>query len=309
MNFHWILLSAALLLVAAFASAGDIQRDPPPQETLQFVLDRIHTHAGGTSWKEAGWTDAAIEGWLEKVLKQLGEATGKEHKLPVALKDVRPAGDNDQILRGHLRIGKNVTASTVENSIILADGNVQVSILRNSIVIARGIAATSTIENSILIAGRYARASSDRISAGKSAGSVVLSRGFADVSFARGTTICAPLGIEVSLAQDATFINSKVLRAATQNNVKNIDGKPLPLGEPPASPLEKQLELIGYASAPQGALFRFAGRRLFAEKEQPIVDERGEPVKELAGWKLAHVDARMALFTSGEQEACVFKGR
>jgi len=227
----------------------------------------------------------------------------------VAFKDVQPAGDNDQILRGHLRIGKNVTAGTVENSLILADGNVQVSILRNSIVIARGIATTSTIENSILIAGRYARASSDRITAGKSAGSIVLSRGYADVNFARGTTICAPLGVEVSLAQDATFINSKVTRAGTQNNVKNIDGKPLPLGEPPASPLEKQMELLGYVAAPQGALFRFAGRRLFAEKDQPIVDERGEPVKELAGWTLAHIDTRMALFTSGEQEALLLKGR
>ncbi len=309
MNGRRIIAAVWLCMWAGLAAAGDIERDPPPQETLQVVLDRIHTHAAGTTWKEAGWTDAAIEGWLEKVLKQLSEATGKELKPPVALQDVRAAGDNEQILRGHLRIGKKITASTVENSILLADGNVQVSILRNSIVIARGIATTSTIENSILIAGRYARASTDRITAGKSSGSILLSRGYADVGFARGTTICAPLGVEVSLAQDATFFNSKLTRAATQQNVKNIRGKSLPLGEPPVSPLEKQMELIGYVSGPQGALFRFAGRRLFAEKDQPIVDERGEPVKELAGWTLSHVDTRMALFTSGEQEACLFKGR
>ncbi|HZN33075.1 MAG TPA: hypothetical protein VFB80_04620 [Pirellulaceae bacterium] len=296
-------------LFAAAAWAGDIDRDPPPQESLQLVLDRIHTHAGGAAWKERNWTDAAIEGWIDKLLKQLGEATGKELKAPVRLKDVKPAGDTDQLLRGHLKIGKHVKQSSVYDSIVLADGNAELSTVKNSIVIARSVATTSSVENSLIIAGRYFRCSSDRVVNANPTSSILISRGHGEITIARGTIICAPLGIEVSLAENVTFVNCKVNRALNQQNVQMVNGKPLPLGEPPVSALEKQLELLGYMPSPPGALFRFQGRRLFAEKDQPIVDELGAPVKELAGWSLSHVDLRMALFTSGEQEACLIRAR
>lgn len=314
------LLAVGFLAALSFddaALAADIERDPPPSETLQMVLDRIHTHAAGEVWKQAGWTDAALEGWIDKLLKQLSETAGKELKAPLRLADVKPpdanaqANPNDLVVRGGLRVGKNLKHSIVQDSILLADGNVEVSTVRNSIIIGRSIVTASSCDSSLIVAGRYFRVSSDRVAAGTSPGSVLLSRGYGEINFARGSILCAPLGLEVvALAEGATYVNCKPRQDPQQNNgSKSVTGKPLPLGEPPASPLEKQLELVGYMTAPQGALFRFQGRRLFAEKDQPIVDENGVAVKDLAGWTLSHVDLRMALFTSGDQEACVFKAR
>src|SRR5262245_30389994 len=110
----WLLASVVVVGASAAAAAGDIERDPPPGESLQLVLDRIRTHAAGEAWKENGWTDAAIEGWIDKLLKQLSSATGKDFKPPVRLKDVKPPDANvlanpggDAVLRGALRIGKS----------------------------------------------------------------------------------------------------------------------------------------------------------------------------------------------------------
>jgi len=315
MNVRWMAIALIWPALLATARAGDIERDPPPQETLQAVLDRIRTHAAGDSWKAEGWSDPAIEAWIDKLLKQLSESTGKELTAPVRFKDTRPAGDMDLLLNGQLRIGKNVKHSTIQNSIVLADGVAELSIVRNSIVIARSIVTTSTVDNSLIIAGRYFRTSSTRVVAGQASTNILLSRGYGEISIARNAILSAPLGVDVvSLADNVTFLNCKP-RAANpaivlqQNNVQNVNGKPLPLGEPPVSPLEKQLELIGYMALPQGAMFRWKGVRLFAEKDQPIVDERGEAVKDLAGWKLSHVDARMAHFSNGDQEACILKPR
>lgn len=309
MNRRWLLLLLLLVGWTASTRGADIERDPPPSETLQVVLDRIRTHADATAWKENGWTDAAIETWIEKLLKQLGDATGKELKAPVQFKEVKPAGDADVTLRNMLRIGKNIKGGVVYDSIVLADGNAELSTVRNSIVIARRVVTTSSIDNSLIISGRYFRCSSARNVANPAGpGSILLSRAYGEINSAQDTTICAPLGLDATTANNVTLVNSKFTRVLNQQNVQIVN-KPLPLGEPPASPLEKQLEHLGYMSTPLGVLFRFQGRRLFAEKDLPIVDERGEAIKELAGWTLTHVDLRMALFTSGDQEACMFKAK
>lgn len=310
MKLRCLLISLLCCGWTVAASAGDIERDPPPADSLQFVLNRIHAHAASDAWKENGWSDPQLEAWIEKLLKQLSATTGKDLKPMVKLKDTKPAGEMDTVLRGALRIGKNVKHSIVQDSIVLADGTAELSTVRNSIVIARSAVTATSTDGSLIIAGRYFRVSSDRVAAGAAPGSVLLSRGYGEINFARGTILCAPLGLDVAaVAENAIYVNCKPRQAPPQDTGRAVNGPPLPLGEPPHSALEKQLELLGQMTAPPGVLFRFQGRRLFAEKDQPIVDERGQAVKELAGWTLSHVDLRMALFVNGDQEACLFKAR
>jgi hypothetical protein len=95
----------------------------------------------------------------------------------------------------------------------------------------------------------------------------------------------------------------------------------LPLEPLPTHALAAKIKLLGLIQGQQdlaarfgpgirsvptaGAVFRFADRRYVAEPGQPIVNEAGQPVADLEGWKLSYAGDNLAIFQRGESEAIV----
>jgi hypothetical protein len=154
--------------------------------------------------------------------------------------------------------------------------------------------------NSLIVSGTLVEISHDgngiRNPAG---GSVVLCRGRVDVGHATGTLIVAHEGTTVSHAHSATFVGGEPQTSSRDAACKVVK---LPVRFPveprSAHALERKIEILG-AVTPKGILFRFAGKRYAADLNSPIVDESGEKVPALEGWRVTFVGDEGAALSDG----------
>lgn len=323
-----VAVSIVLLCGESRCWAADVSRNAPPTtDTLQAVLDRIQLHAKDDAWQQGGLQDEVIEKWVQKLIASVAKATDRpDLKLPVTLGDVTPADPMRLAINPQsLLIGKEFQRLLIpRNSIILVDGNVELGIPQDSIVIARGAVTVSGAKNSIIISGTYITSSHDGDPGGAGAGSVLISRGWMNVGSANGSTLVAGEGMIVGRSTDALFVNSPLPQEdgpfARHTNAKAVKATDLPLEPLPRHPLAEKITLISLIqgqpaptgrpsptrnSPAAGAVFRFADRRYVADLNQPIVDEAGQAVADLQGWKLSFAGDKLAVFAKGDAQAVV----
>ena len=318
-------------LLAGIARGEIPRKDPSPGDTLQAVLDRIHNHAAGEAWKEPGWKDDAIEAWLDKLVGSVAKAAEiADLKLPVRLAEVK-AGDPmpARLVRNQLIVGRdiNLRGLSVHDSIILADGSVEVESVRGSVIVARAAITVSGLSAySVFVGGAYVRVAQFDGEPNKTYnGSLIASRGWADIETAYGTIVAASKGATIRRIHSATFINAPVpdqIRPIAPNAApRSVKVPELQLESLPLHPLAAEIDIVGVVCTepapvgrvsilrknlvPVGLVFRHSGRRIIADLAQPIVDDVGNPIEALRDWKLTYVNENLAIFSSGPTDAVV----
>jgi hypothetical protein len=268
-----------------------------------MVLDAIRGHVDRDDWRGPGWSDKEIEDWLEKLVKTIGAgAENPELKLPVRMADVSARDPRGAMREGGLIMGRDLEVPFARKSIIFADGAVKVAHAQDSIIVARSAANVSHATRCLIISGGFVHVSHD---GSREGGSVIVSRGWADVSHSHGSYLLAPEGITVSHATNTVFINAGL--QSDRGGSKSVKVKLALLGSLTNDPLSKKIEILGIVR-PDGAVFRYGGKRYVAEVGQAVMDESAEPVADLKGWRLSHVGDGVAVFANDNRDAIMRHG-
>jgi hypothetical protein len=317
-------LIAVLAALTGRQARGDVPRIPPPaKDTLQEVLDHIRDHVASGAWQQEGWKDATIEAWLDKLMAAVAKSAElPDLKVPARLADVKPADPARPVREAALLVGKDLRVLGAQRSIVLADGNVEALIPRDCVIIARGVVTASGAKNCVIVAGTAVVGTHDGDAGIVTGGSLIVSRGWVDVTSAHGSLIAAQMGMTVGRSEGARFFNAEVPpplngfdRHRDSKSVRAVD---LPVESLPIHPLAARMRFLGtvQAEVPEdaisrtrrnasGVVFRLDDRRYVADLGEPIVDEAGEPVEPLRDWTLIHASERMAVFRGGEAEAVI----
>jgi hypothetical protein len=321
-------LAAWGLLLPLFARGQEPAAGPPGN--LQSVLDRIHRHAAGEAWREDNWRDDQIERWLDQAVGLIAKAVeNPELKLPVRLAAVRPAEIvPGGTLTGALIVGQNLDlkTTTLTNSIVLADGNVELKSARGCVIVARGVVTAESSEVNVIVAGALVRIAMWDGSARDTAnnGSVILTRGWADLQSAHGSMILAHEGTTLESARDALFINATMVGSIDRAGNRTLRVRGIPLEELPALTFAEPLRVIGLVRSdadpvdtrrlsllaakpppPLGIVLRYGDRRYFAALGQPIHDQDGQPVEAFRGWQVSYADDQVAIFSNAVSDVPV----
>ncbi|MGI8979042.1 MAG: hypothetical protein ACR2FY_07440 [Pirellulaceae bacterium] len=278
------------------------------------MLPRIRDYVANDDWKKEGFSDKALEAWLDKLIADLAKATeDKELALPVRFADGKPAAEGARPRNALLFTKGGEVHGHVQSSIIFCDGNIKVPFAFNSVIVARGVVYVAHAQECVIISGSFVHVSHcdtgrRAAAAGGAVGgagprrSIALSRGMTDLSHATTCVLFAPLGIEVGHAEGCAFINHAAPDArgipGRQANVRVAMPIP-PLETIQLHPLGKQVDFLGVLDSDKGAVIRFEGKRYVAEQDAEIVDEAGKPVEKLAGWRLAFVNSSVLVFGRG----------
>jgi hypothetical protein len=334
LTMRTILLGAVIIgsLFAEYVRAEIPRKVPPADDTLQAVLDRVHKHAESDAWKEPGFRDDAIEAWLDKLVGSVAKAANlPDLKLPTRFADVKSGEPTGRLPEGLLIIGKNVESLALRNSIVLADGNIEMLRAENCVIIARCVASVQQPRGCLIVAGVYCDSDIDGEPRTRAGGSLIISRGFANVGTANGSIIVAPLGLTSNRLVDALLVNTPPPQPSRENAAdrriipgrqvipKSVDIADLPLERMFEHPLVAKIELLGLfepnvppplrfgrpEERPQAIIIRFENRRYLANLNQPILDESERPVEALRDWKLAFASRQMAIFSNGDSDAVV----
>ena len=301
----WLVAAVGWIVLAGNAAfAVDTERDARPDPNgLPMLLERIHHLAQSGDWKADGWSDPALEKWLEGAAKTIAAAAGRaDYELPVKFADVRPAGGAGRIaaLRGGvLVVGTNVEVAHARGMIVLADGAADVGFADSCIIVARGPAQVAHASNSLIVSGTLVDIAHDGNALGERIGSIVLTRGRADISHAKGTCILAHEGVEVSHANGVTFFGTEPKSSHRDGACKVLKVPPSFHVEPRSEhALERKIEVLGSVK-PKGLVFRFEGKRYMASLNEPIANEAGEKVPGLEAWRVTFVGDESAAVSNG----------
>jgi len=329
----WIFIEIAS--IQSFAVSDDAPRDLPATDTLQAVLDHIHTHAATVAWRNGSFKDEAIEAWLKKLVGRIAkEAEQPDLKLPVTFADVRPAPDGRQALQNVLIVGQTIRrpSTSFQNSVLLADGSVEVEGLRGCVVVARGAVHVRMVsEYSVIASGAFVKITLiDGDPRNPANGSLIATRGWADVGTPHGSLIAALQGVSISrtAGSGTVLINTPPPDMTRALGGRGNDLKSLKITDLSLEPLRQPshtgtMAFLGAVRgertlvrnlggpivreqkemAPVSAVIRYEGRRYVADLDQPIVDEAGQPVVALQDWKLTFVDEKIAILSSDISDA------
>jgi hypothetical protein len=278
------------LVVATWLSAATTPstwaEDPktaPPANQLQGVLERIHQHVASGDGKKEGLQDDQIEAWLDKLVASIAKAANRpDLKVPVRLADVKPVELPERGINAEaLFVGRDFEwrdLSTFRKSIVLADGNVKVDRLEDCVIIARGaVDVRSTAQNCVIVAGAFAKVSRDGGDFGREApGSLIVSRGWAEVQSANGSIVAAPEGATIGSSQNALFINAS-FAGRDRGGSKTIKVPDLPLEAMPAHPLSNLIKVQGVVHV-DGTDPRWSGNGGYAAATRSRISIRRPPI-------------------------------
>lgn len=210
---------------------------------------------------------------------------------------------------------------------ILADGNVEALNASGCVIVARGAVSLERSEYCVIAAGAFVNITmydgSPRDSAN---GSVILSRGWANVASAYGSLILAHEGTLLGNASDARFINAAFVGSEDRGGNRTLRVRGLPVEELPEPPFARPLQVLGLVrpdaglvdtrltrsvvrgvqqAPPLGVVLRYGERRYFAPFGEPIVDQDGKAVEDLRGWEVSFADSQLAILSSDAADAPV----
>ncbi len=336
LRIQWV---CVVIFLAATATAvrGDIPQIDPKQGTLQAVLDRIHAHAANDAWKQGGFTDEAIEKWLDKLVASVSTAANfPELKVPARLANVKPPPPANpmaparigRLLNGALIVAKDADLKNArwQDSIVLADGAVDVDSARGCVIIARGPVTVRSSSYSIIVSGIYVRiAEFDGEPRTAINGSLIVSRSRAEIGTPYGSLIVAPDGVavtRVSSRSDPIFINTPApqlprvgiagvaapgaLGQAAPAIGKMVKAPDLPVESIPKHPLADKIELVGAikGEAPPRAGFVPSFREtqwtgvVFRFGGRRYVADLGEPIANEAGDRVPPLESWRLTFVT-----------
>jgi hypothetical protein len=271
-------------------------------------IDDILAQAKAAQAKD--WNPKTLEAQLDALIRVLAAETGKKDlKLPVTFAELGQA-PMGPFARGTLLKEKRVKTSMVDRSIVLADSIAEVSLARNSIIIAPVAAIVSSCENSLVISGQLVNVPSPR-------GSVILCNTRLESLLVRDSVLGCPQGVQVSHAQGSTFVNSAIpmrpgglAPGGAENKSVEVQGIVFGAKAPP-SPLEGKLTITLATQQDQAlALFKLPDGtgEYVARYEQEIKTPQGKPIEALQGWRLIYAGNQLAVFSKGDEIACVRVG-
>ena len=234
---------AMCIVACSVAGRALVAADSEQQEQLQSILDRIHNHASGDAWRQTGWKDESIEGWLDGVTTSIGKARTTDSTLPVKIADVT-AGDSqpDRTADKTLIVGKNISLGKVRlrNCILLADGNIEVDSLDGCVAVGGVVTAKQSL-SSVIVAGTYINIGTDgeRTRLDKTEKrSLILTRGWANVVNVSGSIIGASEGVSVGRSVNGGIFINAILVTGQSFSIgrkpRSIKVRDLPLEDLPA---------------------------------------------------------------------------
>ncbi len=324
-------LAITLTIHAAHCSA-ELPRTLTPPDNLQTVLDRIHNHAASDAWKNPGWKDASIEAWLKRMVSVIARGVDDQNlALPVSFNDVTPAINEELVPRQIARfnalpslqnrlllLDKDKTIFSLSHSIVLADGNLEITTgAEDSIIVCRG-AMKGTSKRCVIVAGTEARLGFDGVRDPKE-GSIIITRGWADVEHSNGSKIVALGGVIFGHPEKTVLINSVIAGpTGPLADFTNVRVPQLPLDELPIHPLTRRIAVLGLVNPPKlqdqisrlrlepkGIVFTFDDQRVIAFLGHSITDGAGHQIQGLENWKLIYIGSAVAVFSDGTSEAIV----
>jgi len=337
---NWKRLALLLLCGACSAATARAQQAPaaPPVANLQGVLDRIHQHAGNDAWRNKGFEDQQIEGWLDRLAGSIAKAAKiPDLKVPVRLAEVQPADPvPSRTISQRLIVGKNLDLKDVrlQNSIVLADGHVEIDRAEGCVIVARGAVRLQVSAYCVIVSGLCVEGSMyDGRPNDAANGSIIAARGWVRLQSAYGSMIAAQEGAIVESPRDALFVNATIASSGglAGGGAKSLKVPDLPLEPLPANPVRlKVLGIVRPDTAPivpaspafgrgrggllagapvpvadLGIVIRYDGRRYIAAIGEPILDEAGQVVEALRDWKLALLTDSLAIFSNSNSDLAV----
>jgi hypothetical protein len=251
---------------------------------------------------------AKLEVLLEKVAKVWTDVSGAPHPLPVNIKDLARGEAADRIsAHNSLVTLKSGHYSSVRKSIILAETAVDVSSARDCIIIAGISASVSSPHNCIVISGYDLDASSGEenllLCGGEMRGSIV-----------KKSVIGAPLGWNVSIGENLTYLNSPEPKAVFADDrnpervPKRAKSEAIVLDMPEQKNDLAELITVTLALGTRGTepivLFRRkeGDGEYVARGGQELKFPDGKPMPELAGWKLIYCSSRRGAYAVFEKD-------
>ena len=275
---------------------------------MQSVLDRIHQHAAGDAWRNKGFEDPQIEGWLDKLAGSIAKAAKMpDLKVPVRLAEVRPADPAPSgTVSQRLIVGKNLDLKNVrlQNSIVLADGHAEFDQAEGCVIVARGAVRLQRSAYCVIVSGLYVEVRWP--TGGRMTRPTAASLPRADGPGSRAPTARSSRRRKarpVEIAQDALFVNAAIASGglADSGGAKSLKVPDLPLEPLPANPLSSSRPWASSVPIPRrscaigpafgrgrGGLLpvpvpgtwassiRLGGRRYVAAIGEPILDESGQ---------------------------------
>lgn len=353
LNVRLFAFLAAMLAIASPSVAapisggvdGNVVNDTPSALSIPDVLDRVRIAASGEEWRQQGWTDPAIEGWIANAIVTVHEA-GHGQELPelpkfAGIKERIKAEDVARQIAveragagSSLIVCKRLDSVRLANAVVLVDGDASISFADNCVIIARGAVHISHGSGNVVVAGQFVHVSHDghersrlamsrrlaeerAVEAGQPIpaaplahapvppSSLLLSGGALEVSHAGGAVCGAAGTVDLGFAWDCVFLNSPVIRTSHKFGSVELKSDKVRLGVP-AGPHPLAADLrLHSVAGEETVIFWHKDRRYIAKRDKPITDETGEAVAELNGWVVTVVASDLAVLSNEAERATV----
>jgi hypothetical protein len=255
---------------------------------------------------------AKLETMLEQLVEVWSEVSGEAKSLPVALKDVHPAGIGEPASRKNALLTLDYGhISFCENCIVLAETAVDITSARSCIIIAGTSASISSPQNCIILAGEHIFISSAE-------NSLVLSGVQLEAGSTRKSTLGASRTLKQAYGENVTLLNPPENERRDPDPFggrrperipKDVRSQAIVLEMPERkNPLEGviTLTLVLKNQTRPLVLFKRKGHpgEYVARVEEKICSPDGPPIPELEGWKLVYCgSSSFAVFKKGEESA------
>jgi hypothetical protein len=321
------LFFVAVLLQGAVAN--DLRlKDNASDGGFGFAVEEIRENVHSGAWRRKPWVPRNIIAWLEATVRCVADVTKEPTlKLPVQFSDVLPArqlranqtaSQRSKILVNECFVGKDFSADSIRNSIVLVDGSAYVKSATDSVIVATSTTSVIAANRCLIIAGVYAHVAFDGELGGPANGSVIISRGSARIRSAEGSSIVAPMGASVDRADGVHFINTPV-PMMLDGTSQSSKAQNLPVDAFVNHPIGQKLAFVKVGESavkkkdPRFAeevydtlIFEFNRQRIIASPHNVILDESGNPFMPMVGWKIEYISPSVAIIRKNEQQAIVF---
>jgi len=317
-----LLLTALTLSLGADAWADNPKETSPPTE-FELLISRIRKTAASEDWKKPDWTDSKLEADLGKLVDAVRATTGKQNlRLPVQFREVSPGGAprGAGLPDGRLQVVKgNVDVGFANKSIFLVDGNVRIAHCADCLVIARGIVEISHSNRNLILAGHHAnlgfdgmdgmraRAGARGVAPPLTDGSLIISGGSIDISYAQGSICAAPKLIEISHAAEVAFLAAPDVKMSHQQGCSEHKDFRTPFPLPPTASLPANVISVKQIVAPDDRTKHLVtvernGVVYVLRPGAKLVDEKGQPISGWQNWSVGFITDHVVLFTDGQDD-------
>lgn len=307
------------VLVTTFVLVTLPDRMPPVPDKpvaitpFEKMIKEIQTTRISGAWKQAGWQSQPLQQELNSVVDQIRKITQDNSlALPVRFADVKPNGGMPRNGRNELVVGTDFDVGSMNNSIILADGNVKIGFAMNCVIVARGAVYVAHGQGNVILAGQAVHVSHDG-NGGETKGSLILANVWLDVSHSNNGGIFSAPELDISFANATTIINPQKMSISHKKTYAEVTDKNLRIFPSASNPLKDALTLNGLQYkddwGQSRATFTDSDGRQFVVGIGNDFSVNGRPRPELAGWRVTMISSAFVIVSNGSRDACFARSR